>query len=141
MKNDPAGALHLAEEAIEKDPSNGAAYSLMAKIYYSAGDLLKAEDSITKALKIGPNQPDFLYVQGKILTREGKLDDALAAFRQTTLMNPKESDAYYEMGLIYKQRDDTALALAALQKAVELSPDDPEYRRALASVSKSELSP
>jgi tetratricopeptide (TPR) repeat protein len=141
LKNDPKGALDLAQQAIEKDPSNGAAYSLMAKIYFSAGELLKAEDAISKALKIGPNHPDFLYVQGKIFAREGKLDDALAAFRQTALVNPKESDAYYEMGLIYKQRDDTALALAAFQKAVELSPDDPDYRRALASVSKPQPSP
>lgn len=141
LKNDPAGALDLAQQAIEKDPSNGAAYSLMAKIYFSSGDLLKAEDAISKALNIGPNHPDFLYVQGKIFAREGKLDNALAAFRETALVNPKESDAYYEMGLIYKQRDDTALALAAFQKAVELSPDDPDYRRALASISKSQPSP
>jgi tetratricopeptide (TPR) repeat protein len=134
LKNDPAGALDFAQQAIEKNPSNGAAYSLMAKIYFSAGELLKAEDAISKALKIGPNHPDFLYVQGKILAREGKLDDALAAFRQTALVNPKESDAYYEMGLIYKQRDDAALALAAFKKAVELSPDDPDYRQALAAL-------
>jgi tetratricopeptide (TPR) repeat protein len=141
LKNDPKGALDLAQQALERDPSNGAAYSLMAKIYFSAGDLLKAEDAIAKALKIGPNHPDFLYVQGKIFAREGKLDDALAAFRQTALVNPKESDAYYEMGLIYKQRDDTALAIAAFKKAVDLSPDDPDYRRALASVSKPQPSP
>jgi tetratricopeptide (TPR) repeat protein len=141
LDNDPAGALDLAREAIEKDPSNGKAYSLLAKIYFSAGDLLKAEDAISKALQLGPNKPDFLYVHGKILQREGKLDDALAAFRQTALVNPKESDAYYEMGLIYKQRDDTALALAAFKKAVELSPDDPDYRRALASVSEPQTSP
>lgn len=141
LKNDPKGALDLAQQAIEKDPSNGAAFSLMAKIYFSSGDLLKAEDAISKALNIGPNHPDFLYVQGKIFAREGKLDDALASFRQTALVNPKESDAYYEMGLIYKQRDDTALALAAFQRAVELSPDDPDYRRALASISNPQPSP
>jgi cytochrome c-type biogenesis protein CcmH/NrfG len=46
-------------------------------------------------------------------------------------VNPKESDAYFEMGAIYQQRGDRPSALAAYKKAVELSPDDPDYKRAL----------
>ena len=78
-------------------------------------------------------------MQGKILEKQGKLDDALAAFRQTVLVNPKESDAYFEMGAIYQQRGDRARALAAYQKAVEISPDDADYQRALAALDSGAL--
>jgi tetratricopeptide (TPR) repeat protein len=134
MKNDFRGAADLLQQALEKDPSYGAAYSQLAKLYYSAGDMEKASDAIAKALAREPYQPDFLYVQGKVLEKEGKLDEALAAFERTTLVNPKESDAYFEMGAIYQQRNDRARALAAYKKAVELSPDDADYRRALAAM-------
>ncbi len=135
MKNDRAGALDLLQQALAKNPNDGAAYSLLAKIYYSSGEIDKASDAIAQALQRAPFQPDFLYVKGKILEKQGKLDEALAAFAQTTLVNPNESDAYFEAGVIYQKRSDRARAQAAFKKAVELSPDDPDYRRALGSVS------
>jgi len=135
LKNDRAGALDLAQQALAKNPNEGAAYSLLAKIYYSSGKIDEASAAITKALERDPYHPDFLYVQGKILQKKGKLDEALAAFVRTTMVNPKESDAYFEIGAIYQQRNDLPRALAAYKKAVELSPDDADYRRALASVS------
>jgi tetratricopeptide (TPR) repeat protein len=135
MKNDFPAALDLLQQAVEKDPTFSPAYSLLAKLNYSAGHLEKAGGAIAQALRLSPNVPDFLYVQGKIFEREGKPDEALEVFRRATLVNPKESDAYFEMGAIYQQRNDRARALAAYKKAAELSPDDPDYRRAVADLS------
>jgi Flp pilus assembly protein TadD len=50
------------------------------------------------------------------------------------LVNPKESDAYFEMGAIHQQRGEREKARAAYAKAVEISPDDPDYKRALAAL-------
>jgi tetratricopeptide (TPR) repeat protein len=141
LKNDFSGALGLLQQALEKDPNSGAAYSQLAKLYYSAGDIEKASEAISRAVELNPYQPDFLYVQGKILERQGRFDEALAAFEEAALVNPEESDAYFEIGEIYRQRHDRARALAAYRKAVELSPDDPDYRRALAEVSGAAMSP
>jgi len=131
MKNDFAGSLALLNQAIAMDPTYAATYSQLAKLYYSAGDIEKASDAIAQALAREPYHPEYLYVQGKILEKQSRFDDALAAFQKTTLVNPKESDAYFEMGAIYQQRGDRPSALAAYKKAVELSPDDPDYKRAL----------
>jgi tetratricopeptide (TPR) repeat protein len=135
LKNDLRGALDLVQQALEKDADYGAAYSQLAKLYYSVGDIEKAGDAISRALEHAPYEPDFLYVQGKIFEREGKLDEALADFERTALLNPTESDAYFEIGVISQQRHDRPRALAAYKKAVELSPDDPDYRRALTALS------
>jgi tetratricopeptide (TPR) repeat protein len=134
MKNDFAGSLDLLQQAIAMDATYGAAYSQLAKLYYSAGDLDKASQAISQALERDAYQPDFLYVQGKILEKQGKLDEALAAFQRSTVVNPKESDAFFEMGAIYEHRGDKEHALAAYKKAVALSPDDPDYQHALASL-------
>jgi tetratricopeptide (TPR) repeat protein len=135
MKNDFAGSLDFLQQAIAMDATYGAAYSQLAKLYYSAGDLDKASQSISQALERDAYQPDFLYVQGKILEKQGKLDEALAAFQRSTVVNPKESDAFFEIGAIYDQRGDKEHALAAYKKALAISPDDPDYRRALANLS------
>jgi tetratricopeptide (TPR) repeat protein len=134
MKNDFRGSMSLLDQAIQIDPTYGAAYSQQAKLYYSAGDLEKANEAIKKALDRDPYQPEFLYVQGKILEKKGATDDALEAFRKVTLIDPKEADAYFEMGNIFNQRRDHAQALAAFKKAVELSPDDRDYRQAFESL-------
>ena len=104
MKNDFAGSLALLQQSIAMDATYPGAYSQLAKLYYSAGDIEKASDAIGQALARAPYHPEYLYVQGKILEKQGKLDDALGAFQQTVLVNPKESDAYFEMGAIYQQR-------------------------------------
>jgi tetratricopeptide (TPR) repeat protein len=135
LKNDFAGSLDFLQQAIAKDATYGAAYSQLAKLYYSAGDIERASEAISQALERDTYQPDFLYVQGKILEKQGKLDEALSAFERTTIVNPKESDAFFEMGVIYEERGDTEHALAAYKKAATLSPDDPEYQRALAALS------
>src|ERR1700728_36476 len=131
LKNDFAGSLDLLNQAIAKDPTYGAAYSQLAKLYFSAGDMDKASEAISQALERDPYQPDFLYVQGKILEKQEKLDEALTVFQRTTIVNPKESDAFFEMGAIYEQRGDRTNALAAYKKAAALSPGDPDYQRAL----------
>jgi tetratricopeptide (TPR) repeat protein len=135
LKNDFAGSLDLLQQAIAKDATYGAAYSQLAKLYYSAGDIDKASEAISQALERDPYQPDFLYVQGKIFEKQGKLEEALAAFQRTTIVNPKESDAFFEMGVIYEQRGDREHALAAYRKAATLSPDEPEYQRAVVRIS------
>jgi len=135
LKNDFAGSLDLLQQAIAKDATYGAAYSQLAKLYYSAGDIDKASEAILQALERDPYQPDFLYVQGKIFEKQGRLDEALSAFQRTTIVNPKESDAFFEMGAIYEQRGERERALAAYKKAATLSPDDPEYQRAREALS------
>jgi tetratricopeptide (TPR) repeat protein len=134
LKNDLPGAFDLLQQALAKDPNSGAAYSMLAKLYYSEGEIDKASEAITKAIELAPHQPDFLYVRGKIEEKQEKLDEALASFRETTLINPQESDAYFEIGVIYQQRKDLPRAMAAYKKAVEIAPQDPDYRRALASI-------
>jgi Flp pilus assembly protein TadD len=95
----------------------------------------RASQAISQALERDSYQPDFLYVQGKILEKQGKTDEALAVLQRTTVVNPKESDAFFEMGAIYEQRGDRTNALAAYKKAAALSPDEPDYQRALSNLS------
>jgi tetratricopeptide (TPR) repeat protein len=131
QKNDLAGSLATVQRAIDLDPTYGAAYSQLAKIYYSQGDLEQASQAIAKALARDANQPDYLYVRGRIYERQGKFDEALADFARTVAIDPKESDAYFEMGQIYERQGKLADAEQAYANAVRIAPDDPDYKTAL----------
>jgi len=128
-------ALEILQQALEKNPQNGFAYSQQAKIYFSMRDAQKASEAIGKALAIQPFQPDFLYVFGVIAVSAGKTDEALASFEKITQINPKEADAYFEIGRIWLQRKERVKALAAFRKASELDPGDADYKRAVAETS------
>jgi Flp pilus assembly protein TadD len=123
-------ALELLQQALEKNPQNGFAYSQQAKIYFSMRDAQKASEAIGKALALQPFQPDFLYVAGVIAAQAGKQDEALAAFEKVTQVNPKEADAYFEIGKIRLQQGDRVAAVVAFGQAVALDPNDPDYMRA-----------
>ena len=132
-KNQLNPSLDLLQQALAEDPENASSLALLAKIDFSRGDVAKAQEEIARALRGDPYNPDYLYVHGKVL--EGTDPRAaLEAFLQTVLVNPKESDAYYEMGEIYLKLGDRNRASQALRRAVQLSPEDPDYRRALSEL-------
>ncbi len=126
-------ALDLLQQALADDPENGPSLAVLAKIDFSRGDASKAQEAIARALRSDPYNPDYLYVQGKVLETSDP-HAAIAAFKQVVLFNPKESDAYYEIGEIYTKLGARRQAAAALRKAVELSPEDPDYKKALAEL-------
>lgn len=131
-------ALALLEQALEKNPRNGFAYSQKAKIYFSMRQADSAQEAIAQALAIQPYQPDFLYVAGVIAAEQGKQEEALAAFEKVTQVNPKEADAYFEIGKIRLQKGDRRGARAAFRKASDLDPIDEDYKRAFAGASAAE---
>lgn len=135
MQNKLTEAQELLQEALEKNPENGFAYSQQAKIYFSLQQNPQARAAIEKALQLQPYQPDFLYVRGVIEEREGNLDTAMAALWSVTLVNPREADAYFEIGKIFLLKNDRAQALIAFKKAAELEPDDSDYREAVRTAS------
>jgi tetratricopeptide (TPR) repeat protein len=131
-------ALALLDQALEKNPKNGFAYSQQAKIHFSMRRPEEARQAIQRALALQPFQPDFLYVFGVIAAQQGKQDEALAAFEKVTLINPKEADAFFEIGKIRLQKGDREGARAAFRKASELDPSDADYKRAFAEASAPE---
>jgi len=131
--NQLAQVLDLLQQALAEDPDNGPSLALMSKIDFSRGDMGKAQDEISRALSGDPYNPDYLYVQGKVLESSDPRA-ALQAFQQVILVNPDESDAYYEMSQIYLRLGERTRALDALRKAVQLSPEDADYKKALAEL-------
>jgi len=75
-----------------------------------------------------------LFDEGVAASREGKHDDAIAAFEKAIEMNPGCYDCYYNVGFSNAQKKDYDKAEAAFKKAVELKPDYMDAYSGLANI-------
>lgn len=57
------------------------------------------------------------------LTKEGKLDEAEAAYKALIATNPTRHQLHYNLAIVQAQKKDNAAAEASYQKALEIKPD------------------
>ena len=65
---------------------------------------------------------------GAALMREGKLDEAEAAFQRALTLEPNFAEAHYNLGNLNLERGDVETAVSMFQKAVEADPNMREAR-------------
>ncbi len=64
------------------------------------------------------------YYEGVDLFSEGKLDEAIAAYRTALEDDPRYSDALHGLAQAYFGKEDFDNCIATAQRIVELDPDD-----------------
>ncbi len=85
-----------------------------------------------RIVKDKPNDASAQFNLGYALTRQGKLDEASAAYREHLRLAPDSDAGYNNRGLILGQQGKLDEAIASLRKAVELKPTDDKAQRNLA---------
>lgn len=83
-------AKTLLEDALQKDPDNGAYLDSYAWIYYRMGDTQKAYDYILKALEHIDDDPVVFEHLGDILVQKQDLRGALEAYRKSLVLEPED---------------------------------------------------
>jgi Flp pilus assembly protein TadD len=71
---------------------------------------------------------------GISLGESGRLDEAIASFREAVRLKPDFARAHFNLGVALYRRGDRAGAAAALREAGRLDPGDPDIRGALRAV-------
>src|SRR6516164_5953875 len=101
-----------------------------AQRYHQAGQLAEAERHYRKVLAsdrkhIGST--DLLGIiannLGNVLKEQGKLDEAVAQYRQALAVNPNYVEAYNNLGNALKQQGKLDEAVAQYQRALALRPN------------------
>lgn len=143
-------AIHLRDFAgVEKyldqlgsSPSPEASY-IKGKYYYFKGDLERARDEFGRVADDAELELKAAYFRGAILTRQGRLDEAIAAFaagraKKTSSQVEREVLDLINLGLgrLYYEKDrlDEALAAYALVEEYSLYYDMALYEAASAKV-------
>jgi tetratricopeptide (TPR) repeat protein len=68
------------------------------------------------------------------LTRDGRLEEAEAAYKEVLEKDPSVVEAHYNLGSIYLGQENFAAAADEFQKAIDLRPDSGDAYRALSRV-------
>jgi tetratricopeptide (TPR) repeat protein len=102
------------------------AFALDGELYMDARRYAAAVDAYDKALRVKPDDPDMLYARGLANAEAGKVDQAVADFRQVLTLKPGDVEASNALGYTLADNDrDLPEAQALLQVARAARPDDP----------------
>lgn len=90
------------EEFILQYPNFPGAHVNLAIVHAKNGDEKAAEDSITDALILDPRHAQALNQLGMLLRRQGKFEEAEAAYLRAIDAAPDYALAHYNLGVLYE---------------------------------------
>ena len=109
-------ALKEFEQELALDPTNANAAYEAAEIYRKSGQLEKARELFTEAVK---HYPDFEEAQlglGGVLVALGQPALSLPHFQKAIALRPDDEVSYYRLSLAYKALGDVAEQRKALEQ-------------------------
>ncbi len=124
-------AIHLLEQATERDPHYAAAWSALGAAYDFKGQALslphlshKAVEIERRAIEIDPKLADAHRWLGLSLLSIAQYDDAIAAIREAARLEPDDASVYLSLGRAYwVGRGDLDAGIAQLERAAGINPD------------------
>ncbi len=77
----PAEAARILEPVRAVDPANQAVLELLARAYFDAAQLARAEDVLTRLVELAPSNPWARRALARTLERQSRGDDAAVHHR------------------------------------------------------------
>lgn len=129
-------ALDEIKQALSSAPDYADAHSVRALIYTEMGEKDLAEESFQRALRLSPNNPDYLNNYGWFLCRTGQESRAIANF-EAALQSPayqSPGKALTNAGICSLKRNDFIAADRYLLQAFRYEPGNPAVSHNLAKI-------
>lgn len=111
------------KSAPENDPNQHLLWAKLGEAYDVAGRNEEAAEAYQQAIKAKPDDPGYYNNLGNVLAREGKIDDAKAAYSKSAELDPTHAaTAWRNFGISLYNANRGADAVEPLQKSAELDP-------------------
>lgn len=128
-------AYPLCEKALQIDPSNVRALSILARLFAGRvasqqsadphGDLIKADEMVSRAMAVDPNQSLARQAKAFVLLWEGNTAEAIVEAQRAVALNPSDIGAHAAMCFVLDADGQYTIAIECAEKAIRLSPRDP----------------
>ena len=131
----PAPSDDLLMAALEEG-SPGSVDALVSRTvaYARGGDSAHGLSLLDRALAAKPRETRFLLLRGRYRLQRHQCEKALWDFENAARFDPKNATAHASVGLARLCIGDGEDAAQAFRKSLEIDPDQPEIRRALAGI-------
>lgn len=130
-KSYEALAVVTLRDLLVRAPDSYRAHQLLAQIYLSRGENVKALEEYREVVRKEPTLPGVHFTLGNLLWRTGHDEDALTCLAEELNLNPQHAEASAEIGTIYVSKGEAEKAIPYLEKSVSLKPDLLDARREL----------
>lgn len=127
-----SAAVFNAQQAIDDDPANPYAYSVLAEAAAAGGDSWAASEAIGAALRLEPDDSRLHAQQAAILADAGEAPRAVGALQTAVSLNPDEPVYHERLIDLLVSTGDVDAAIDAAERAYQRHPDDGDIRTALA---------
>jgi len=111
------------KEHIQKNPKSKS-FCTLAQMYFSMGDLEKAEELCDQGLKHHPSFSQAYVILGQIYKSQDKLEKAIQFFNKAKALNPDNPHVYKNLVEIYKLQNNLEKTLEAYKMINALLPED-----------------
>ena len=115
LKYDYIGAVENYRNALKFDRSSGIYYSL-AVVYYKLNKFDESLSEIKNALKLKPDDPDYLETSANIYIVKKDFLKAIAAFERIIKLDSNYTYGLYSLARLYQETQMPANALAVYEK-------------------------
>jgi tetratricopeptide (TPR) repeat protein len=82
----------------------------------------------------GPDDAPYYFIIGRYLEGEGKVDEAVAAFRKAIDLDPTSAEPRAELAALYARQDKARESIDAAEDALKVDPKNREANRVLGTV-------
>ncbi|MDY6906216.1 MAG: tetratricopeptide repeat protein [Thermodesulfobacteriota bacterium] len=123
QRNRIAAAKAGYEEVLKCDPHHPSALHLKGLIAFDAGDIEAALDLVEQSIRLAGTNRQWLLNYGKILSRAGKLEEAIGVYYQVQALAPDCVEAKTALADLYGTVGEHHISLLWLFRLLS---DDPE---------------
>jgi tetratricopeptide (TPR) repeat protein len=89
---------------------------------HGACNYIRSKPIRRRVIKIDPKDATDYNNLGNVLSAEGKLEEAIAAYRQAIEIDPKDANPYIGMGNVLTEQRKLKEAIAAYRQAIKINP-------------------
>ncbi|MBS1714790.1 MAG: tetratricopeptide repeat protein [Armatimonadetes bacterium] len=102
--------------------------------FAAAKDDLKAIKYLERAVALGDEDPDVVFVLGELYGRNGRTEEAAELLVKATDRIQNRADLWFNLGVAKQKKGDTEGAAECYRKALEIKPDDIDANQNLALI-------
>lgn len=119
---------------MQNNPRDVELIAQLAEVKLNLGQTVDAQALVDRALGIRPNFPRALYVRGRALEAEGKMDRAAETYRTALDASPRFAPALSRIWRLYEREGKHVDAMSALERLLLLDEASLEEKAALAEL-------